>query len=143
MIEKILTAGWLLTASVMDIRSRRIPVWLLVLGGLGAGAAVIYSGAAVSAEWPGLLMGCVPGLFTLLTAAVTGKAGTADGFALIFLGLCLKGRMCLAVFMTSLFLIAVFAGIMLTLRRIGRNTELPYLPFLFASWLLASGFLFA
>lgn len=138
-----MTAGWLLTASVMDIRSRRIPVWLLALGGLGAGAALIYGGADVSTEWPGLLMGCVPGLFILLTAAVTGKAGTADGFALIFMGLCLKGKMCLAVFMISLLLIAVFAGIMLTLRRIGRNTELPYLPFLFVSWMLvASGVAF-
>ncbi len=85
MTETILTECWLLAASILDIRSRRLPVWM---------------------------------------------------------GICAGGKVCLAVFMLSLLLISLFSGILLALRRVGRNTRLPYLPFLCAAWLLGQAFLF-
>lgn len=137
MIKTILTAGWLLMASVLDIRSRRLPVWFLALGAAAALLAAVCRCLLIPAEWLEVIKGCIPGAVLLLTAVTTKKAGTADGIALICLGMCLDGGSCLLIFMLSLLLISVFSGILLALHRAGRNTTLPYLPFLFAAWLLA------
>lgn len=142
MAETILTGCWLFAASVLDIRSRRIPVWMLMLGGAAAVLAVVCRCGFTLADCVGMVKGCVPGAILLLMAAATGKAGTADGFALIFLGICTGGKICMAVFMLSLLLISLFSGILLALRRVGRNTRLPYLPFLSAAWLLGQVLIF-
>lgn len=142
MAETILTECWLLAASILDIRSRRIPVWMLVLGGAFAALAALCRFGFTLAECVEMIKGCIPGAILLLMAAATGKAGTADGIALIFLGICTGGKICLAVFMLSLVLISLFSGVLLALGRVGRNTRLPYLPFLSAAWLLGQALIF-
>lgn len=142
MAETILTECWLLAASILDIRSRRIPVWMLVLGGTAAVLTVVCRCEFTLTECMEMIKGCIPGVILLITAAVTGKAGTADGIVLIILGICTGGKICLAVFMLSLLLISLFSGILLALRRVGRNTRLPYLPFLSAAWLLVQALIF-
>ncbi len=142
MAEMILTGCWLLAASALDIRSRRIPVWMLVLGGAFAGLTVVCRCGFTLAECVEMVKGCVPGTILLFMAAATGKAGAADGIVLIFLGICTGGKICLAIFMLSLLLISIFSGILLVLRRVGRNTRLPYLPFLSAAWLLGQALMF-
>ncbi len=136
MAETIITAGWLFVASVLDIRSKRLPVWLLALGGAVAVLEVAGRCGFTIAECLEIVKGCIPGAVFLLLAAVTGKAGAADGMVLIFLGMCLGDRVCLGVFALSMLFISIFSGILLALRRVGRNTRLPYLPFLFAAWVL-------
>ena len=142
MTETILTECWLLIASIFDIRSRRIPVWMLVLGGSFAVLTAVCRCGFALAEYVEMIKGCVPGMILLLMAAATDKAGTADGLVLIFLGICMGGKSCLAVFMLSLVLISLFSAVLLMLRRAGRNTKLPYLPFLAAAWLLGQALIF-
>lgn len=142
MTETILTECWLLAASILDIRSRRIPVWMLVLGGFLAGLTAVCRCGFTLAECVEMIKGCIPGLILLLMAAATGKAGTADGLVLIFLGICMGAKICLAVFVLSMVLISLFSGVLLALRRVGRNTRLPYLPFLSAAWLLGQALIF-
>ncbi len=89
-----------------------------------------------------MIKGCIPGAILLLMAAATGKAGTADGFVLIFLGISTGGKICLVVFMLSLLLISMFSVILLVFRRVGRSTRLPYLPFLSVAWLLGQALIF-
>ena len=133
--ETILTAGWLLTASVLDFRRRRIPVWLLALGGAAVIPAVLFECAGLPEEWWAVCRGCIPGILLLGMALVTRKAGVADGVAMLYMGLLLKEK-CLAVFAFSLLLISLYSGILLVFRKAGRNTELPYLPFLTVAWVL-------
>lgn len=135
MTETIVTAVWLLTASVFDIRKRRVPIWLLLLGGFAALPAVIWRCGSRPEEYWEVLKGCIPGIVLLAMAAATGKAGMADGAALLYMGMILE-KGCLLIFVTSLLLISLYSGFLLVLRRAGRNTELPYLPFLSAAWLL-------
>lgn len=142
MAGTILTEGWLLAASVLDIRSRRIPVWMLALGGAFAVLAAVCGREFTLAKCMEMITGCIPGTVLLFMAAVTGKAGAADGIALVFLGICMGGKACLTIFMLSLLLISLFSGILLAMRRVGRNTRLPYLPFLSAAWLLAQAVIF-
>ena len=140
--ETILTECWLFAASILDIRNRRIPVWMLVLGGSFTVLTVVSRSGLTLAECVEMVKGCVPGTILLVMAAVTGKAGTADGIILIFLGICMGSRICLTVFVLSLVLISVFSGVLLALRRAGRNTRLPYLPFLSAALLLGQALIF-
>lgn len=142
MTETILTECWLFAASILDIRSRKIPVWMLVLGGIAAVLTALCRCGFTLEEYVEMIKGCIPGVILLLMAAVTGKAGTADGIVLIFLGICAGGKVCLAVFMLSLLLISLFSGVSLALHRVGRNTRLPYLPFLAVAWLLGQALIF-
>lgn len=142
MTGTILTGCWFLAASILDIRSRRIPVWMLTLGGIFSVIAAAHGFRFTVGECVEIIKGCIPGAFLLLMAAVTGKVGTADGIAVIFLGICAGSKVCLAVFALSLVLISLISGILLALRRVGRNTRLPYLPFLSVAWLLGQALIF-
>lgn len=142
MAGTILMEGWLFAASILDIRSRRIPVWMLILGGIFVALKAVCKCEFTLAGGVETIKGCIPGVILLLMAAATGKAGTADGIVLIFLGICTGSKICLAVFMLSLVLISLFSGVLLAIRRVGRNTRLPYLPFLLAAWLLGQALIF-
>ena len=67
----ILTAVWLLAVSIMDIRSRRVPVWLLLLGGL----PVLLAGGYREGGGVNMVLGALPGILLLAAAFATGKAG--------------------------------------------------------------------
>ncbi|MCM1194280.1 MAG: prepilin peptidase [Acetatifactor muris] len=123
---------WLVVISVVDIKSRRVPVWLLAAGGAAALPAIQWGSAG---ECLAVLKGVMPGLLLLAAAFFTGRAGYGDGVVLLVLGMVSKGRT-LVLFGVSMLLIAVFAVALLVFRRADRNTRLPYLPFLAVSWLL-------
>lgn len=128
----VLMTGWLLAISFMDIRTRRIPVWLLIPGGILTGTASVY-------QYSGcfdLLRGLLPGMLLLVVALVTKKAGYGDGVVLICLGAVVGGEKALLLFGFSLFLVSVFSLILLALRKVGRNTAIPFLPFLTAAWVV-------
>ena len=124
----LLVTGWL----IMDVRTRRVPVWMLALGGVLAAWAVFcqYGG------YPEVLKGCLPGLLLVAVAFATKKAGYGDGIVLCCLGVVLGGERSLLLFGISLFLISLCALILLALRRVKRNTGLPFLPFLAVAWIL-------
>ena len=127
----IMTATWLLASSVMDIRKRSVPVWMLLPGGIMAIIVSVYQQSPLF----DILGGMLPGIVLLVTALVTKKAGYGDGMVLLFLGI-LSGRGSLLVFAAGLLLIAFFSLVLLALHKVGRNTRIPSLPFLTAAWLL-------
>lgn len=124
--------GWLLVSSVMDIKTRRLPIWMLVLGGGLAVAAVLYQ----KSGYFDILRGMMPGLSLLAIAFVTKKAGYGDGIALSFLGMVLGGEKGLLLFGISLFLLALCSLTLLALRKVGRNSGIPFLPFLAVAWMV-------
>lgn len=127
-----IVTGWLMVCAVMDMKTRRIPVWMLVLGGvLATWAACCRHGGFPEAVW-----GMLPGVFLLLLAFVTHKAGYGDGIVLGCLGMVLGGESSLLLLGISLFLASLCALVLLVMRRVGRNTSLAFVPFLAASWLV-------
>lgn len=77
--------GWLVVSSVMDIRSRRLPIWMLALGGGLSVASVLCQ----ESGYVEILRGAMPGLMLLVIAFATKKAGYGDGIVLAFLGMVL------------------------------------------------------
>ena len=70
---------WLLTGSVMDIRNRRVPIWLLLTGGILSLTVIFFQCVISGREVVDILKGMLPGTGLLLVAFVTKNAGYGDG----------------------------------------------------------------
>jgi len=129
----IFTGVWLFAMSVVDIGSRRVPLWLI-----GAGVPVVMLSFAQGWTKGGLnplslATALAPGIL-LLIAAGAKKAGYADGIVLILLGLVDKGEGIMGVFFISMLFMSLFVILMLILRKAGKGSRYPYLPFLMIAW---------
>ena len=123
---------WLMVSGVMDKKTRRVTVWMLALGGVLAVWAAFCQGCG----WPEAAKGMLPGAALVLIAFSTNKAGYGDGIVLGCLGMALGGERSMLLLGISLFLISLCALVLLAMRRVGKDTRLPFLPFLAAAWLL-------
>lgn len=138
MWKEAMTAAWLLIMSVADIRSKRVPMWMLGIGALGAAGVLLYEGVNGELNSWQVCRGLIPGVILLAAAFATGKAGQADGVIVILLGVLMGYDGCIAAALSGLFLLSLFSGILLALRRVKRNTKIPFVPFLTAGWLVAA-----
>lgn len=117
---------------VRDLRHGSVPLKWLLAGALllpGMGVMMCLSEQVSLIE---LLIGIIPGLLMLVVARVTQKAGYADGIVLLEVGLCRGYRQCIPLFCFSLLLLALVSAVLLVLKKVHRNTKIPYLPFVFA-----------
>lgn len=134
-----MAAGMLLfTAGIMDLKSKTVSREIIL-----ALMAVCFAGAFVKAFadkefgiWEtvgGVLIGlCAIGL----SMASREQIGRGDGLVIAAIGLILGFRKCLfAVCMASLIMTLV-SVIILILRKGNRNTRLPFIPALFAGYVL-------
>lgn len=137
MLKEAMTAVWLIPMCVVDIRKRKVPVWMLGIGALGAAGALLYEGLTGELNSWQVCRGLIPGGILLAAAFVTGKAGLADGIIVMLLGVYMGYEGCMASALGGLFLLSLFAGILLALRRVKRNTKIPFVPFLTVGWMIA------
>lgn len=144
MWEVVLVLIYLTVLSIMDIREKQVPLYLLLMGLFFS--MVIGIGAEISAENIGgginlmriggkVLLGLLPGIFFLGMSWLTGNVGKADGLVLMILGFLTNYRICMIIFSASLLLISIFSVCMMALHRIHRKTSLPYIPFLTAAYI--------
>lgn len=143
-IYEISQAGCLFylgSLSIVDIRSRKIPIWLLAAGGvLAAGFQIIWG------ELPGILiiLGGMVGLVFLAVSKATGEDfGYGDSILIGILGIYL-GLWNLLCLLAAAFLFAAGAAMVALIRRkFRRKTLLPFVPFLgigYVAVLLLGGF---
>lgn len=131
-----LTALWLIAMSIFDLLEKRVPVWLLVTGGIPAIVAAMYAYMKGMGSLSQILFGMLPGVLLLAVAAVTRKAGWADGIVLLIMGLLTDLWECMAYFMISLLAMSIVSLLLLILRKVGKNATLPYIPFLCAGYFI-------
>ena len=134
MLRDLITAIWLSIMSVCDIKKKRVPILLLCAGAVLAGGVFMYRVIGGEGDIPGLGKALLPGILFLILAKTTEKAGSADGMILMMLGLLEGYRSCLYICLSSLILSALFCGILLMLRRVKRNTKIPFVPFIMLGW---------
>lgn len=127
---------WLITISIVDISTRRIPVWMLIVGGICAVPAFVEQGSGSLWNCADILMGMLPGVLLLGMGFVTKQVGYGDGLAALILGVVLGSGKSWMLFCVSLFLMAICSILLLALRKAKYKTKIPYLPFLAAGWLL-------
>ena len=134
--------AWALVGSVWDIREKKVPLaW--VVGGVIA-AVLIFAlcrmpEAILSEEFSKFLYSTVlsllPGLFLLSVCFLSrGAVGQADGWYLLVLGGVQGFPEACGSLIGGVFLAGIAACGGLILRKVGRKSRLPLLPFLTAAW---------
>lgn len=130
--------GWL---SVLDIRNRRLPVWMLLTGGiLAAVFQILWKGI------PGVLVmaGGAVGIVFLAVSKVTEESfGYGDSVLIGVLGIYLGFWNLLGLLVLTFILASGTAMAVLVKKRFRRKTILPFVPFLgigYAVILLLGGF---
>ena len=128
--------------SVFDIRMRKLPTVLLMAGVITAVIRLIMIlplNGPLSEQQRIVtvaLLGALPGIAMTGLSYITDKVGKGDGVVLIIMGLF---ENCFFVTLASCmacFGLAVFSGILLVLHKAGRNTRMPFVPFLTAAYLI-------
>ncbi|MBE5825168.1 MAG: hypothetical protein E7307_00890 [Butyrivibrio sp.] len=117
--------------SLRDIKERQIPVWLICCCGalsLGKEIFLLTRGTFEPFE---MVISLLPGALLILTAYVTrGGVGYGDGLLALSIGpavgpAVLAAGLCVAVVGSG-----IFSGILLILRKAGRKTRIPFVPFM-------------
>ncbi len=139
MITAFFMTLWLLVASMIDIRTRRIPMWLLAVGGVCAVPALARQLGGGFGGCAGLLKGMAPGILLLGIGFMTKKVGYGDGIGVLLVGTVSGGGKTMLLFGTSMFFMAFCALVLLVLQKARSGTRIPYMPFLALAWLLLMG----
>ena len=128
------TLGGLLTVqSVYDIRYKRLPLWITILGMAVGGAFRILQGN----HWTLLLFGLIPGSLCLLFAKISKEAmGYGDGLIICMMGVSLSMQHLIGSCLIGFVLAGVVALILLVFGKRKGKQEIPLVPFLLVGYLL-------
>lgn len=134
MVKTIMILIYLFFLSIWDIRDKKVPLWMIGIG-LSAAFLSMAAGAMPQDESAGIVFcerwkALLPGLGMLLIAIGSKKAGVADGLLLLFLGLLYDARRVVLGSCIGLWIMALFCAVLLGLRKVQKNTKMPYIPFL-------------
>lgn len=136
MWKLIFIALWLGVLAGIDLRFKKIPVWLVATSGIIVTFVSLYEARKDGIQDLQLLWGVIPGVGLMLIALISKKAGWADGVVLMLLGILVGFGACALSFALSMLMISVVSLVLLVLKRVGKNTYLPYLPFLWIGYLV-------
>lgn len=133
-ISRVICLGFLTGLSVMDIKYRVIPGYMLMAGSmLAAGYCALFCLDHIWLNLGGLLVG----LFFVLVSKMTGEGlGYGDSWLLCALGLYLGIWKLLELLMAAWTGAAVAAMAVLAMRRCRRGTVLPMVPFIAAGYVV-------
>lgn len=139
LICKVIGACYLLVLAVIDIKTRRLPTWVLGVGALAALAYQAVWGGRTIVIWGS---GAAVGLLFLGIGKVTGEAlGYGDGILIGILGIFLGVWDLLGLLVMAFFLSALYAAAMLAVCKFRKKSTFPFVPFLGMAYviMLAAG----
>lgn len=114
--------------SVFDIRNKTVPLWTMIFLLFISMAFLIYK---KDVDWYDFCLSLWPGAFLILVAiCAKGKIGIADGIVLSLIGIGVGAEKCTFIFSIALLLNCIVAGILLLLKRVSRNSSIPFMPFI-------------
>lgn len=126
--QNLITGIMLTICTWDDISSRRIRTRNLIL----------YSLLVIMGKPADAAAGAVPGIFCLLLSAVSRQSlGYGDSILILLSGIALGAEQEMRLVMTAFFLAAVWSVIGLFRKKVKRGSEVPFLPFLLAGWILS------
>ena len=132
-------SGYLICLACCDIREKKVPIWMLLAGSVCGVLTRLISVWVLHEQWQWefftMGLAVLPGIFLLLTAKFTHKAGMGDGWTLVNIGLFETYKSCVFAMGVSLVIMAIVSGGLLVLHRVQKQTRMPYLPFLATAYL--------
>ena len=130
-IAKIILGMYLLFASLIDIRKKRLSIVYLGAGFVIIPLFIISDGVELTER----LIGLIPGILLYTISIISKGVGEADIIIIILLGLSIRIGGIILVLMVSFLIIAVYSGFMLIFGRLKLKSKIPYIPFAFAGYL--------
>lgn len=133
---------YLAVLGVVDGRHRQIPVWVLSGGGVLSVGIGMFKCIQEEMMWMEPVWGLLPGVFLLLIAWASKKAGYADGIVLMQLGWCMGWRNVLFLLCFSMLLLSGISVVLLLARKVEKETKMPYLTalsFTYLVWIILGG----
>ena len=112
-------AGW-------DIRTKKIPVLLLVVGVIGVCVGAVLPNSLPMRE---RIIGMIPGILLFLAGVLWHPVGTGDSVLVLLAGFGLGFRGLSYFLMVSLLCLLPAALVLIMVRRIGRKDTIPFYPF--------------
>lgn len=132
-LMKILVISLLGITGVIDIKHKKINILLLVPFMIaGIICQVIYHRGSIPSILGGMGIGVVMVAVSMITRE---KIGSADSLLLIVTGLYLGFFDNLFLFLSASLLSAVFGILLLIIKRVNKNYEIPFIPFLFIAFI--------
>ena len=132
-ISQIICMGVLVCLAVMDIHSRQIPVFILVLGSLAAlGYQVFVGKGDIWVISGGIAVGA---LFLLVSSITREGMGYGDSWAIFILGIYLGIWKLLEALSAAFLFLGAAAVICLLIKKMSRKYKLPFVPFLAIGYL--------
>lgn len=123
--------------SVYDIRTRKIP-YIILVSILGLSILEYITCNAENESFIEVVFAIVPGaILCALSWICKGRIGLGDGLAVISIGIGIGIYKCIAMLMIALFLNAFVAGILLAFKKVPRDYEIPFLPFISIGYLIS------
>ncbi len=124
----------IMVCGIQDLRSKKIYLWLLLIGAVIMGACIPFSASLLIIDRiAGLAVGIV---VIVISFATRGKIGLGDGILLCITGIGLGFWSNMELFAIALFLAAVTSIILLSFRIVDRKKSIPFVPFLFIGYLI-------
>ena len=118
----------LLPMTIKDMRSRHINGYICLVATLFA--MIVRLNFCNDKEYE-LIFDLFPGLFLLLFSKCTaGVFGSGDALVILFIGSVVGVYSVLAMLVFSVMLSGLICLILYVLKKVNRNTEIPFLPFL-------------
>jgi len=134
MFVEIIIAISLLGLAIVDIFRKRIPLMVVVGLILTAIGAVLFTH---SFDWVLTLGGALVGLVFILVSKITKEGiGYGDSLLILALGIYLGFWKVMVLIMIAFFLSALFAIFVAIIRKKGRKTRFPFVPFLAFSYVV-------
>lgn len=127
-IMRIFFCVYLGVIALLDIRSRKMPIWIIAAGGIGVG---IYRCIVRDIPWEVCLFGAAVGIVFLFISKVTKESfGYGDSLLILVIGVGVGFWNLVSLLLVSFFLSSIVAAGMLIAGKFQRKTALPFVPFL-------------
>lgn len=137
-IEKAGCFLFLGTMSLFDLKTKRLPDMSIVLGLVSAVLVrIAFKGQPLSSYIAAIAVGI---LFFAVSYFTKEKIGYGDSFIILFIGILLGFENLLFIVFAALIMSAVTGVVMIIAKGCKRNLSLPFVPFMFAAFLLLAGF---
>ena len=134
-VEVGITMGYLAICSYFDLKERKLPVWLLMIGIIAGAAVQILLAVAGEFRIPELFLAVIPGsILFVLSRFAPNQIGSGDGWMVLGAGI-MAGAV-VYLYLETGFLIMMVPAFWLAVVKKQRNRELPLAPFLFGGAVL-------
>jgi len=123
---------FLIATAIQDLVTKKIKVWIVLLGALFIGICIPFCSALTLID---RISGLLPGFMVMMLNKVTkGKIGLGDGLVLCVTGLGLGFWSNMELFALALAMAAAFSAVLLILKFADRKKSIPFIPFIFISY---------